>query len=77
MGSIWDPFGMLFGVPGNFENGARTLTGATLDLLFSGPISRPEFAADFFKTFCTFKHFGALFGSLLGPFGSKMEARNA
>ena len=25
--SIWGPFGILFGRLGNFENGARTLTG--------------------------------------------------
>ena len=55
---------MLFGVPGNLGNGARTLTGArsqTLDLLFSGPIYGPEFTADFFSTFCTFRYFGAPF----------------
>ena len=61
---------MLFGVPGNLENEPRTLTGYdshTLDLLFSGPISRPEFAADFFKTFGTFRYFGFPFGT---PFGT-------
>ena len=34
---------------------------------FGPPFFRPEFAADFFKTFCTFNHFGAPFGK---PFGS-------
>ena len=38
-----------------------------MDLLFSGPISRPEFAADFFKTFCTFRDLWPPFGR---PFGS-------
>ena len=38
-----------------------------MDLLFSGPNSRLEFAADFFTTFGTFRHFGAPFGR---PFGS-------
>ena len=37
-----------------------------MDLLFSGLISRPEFAADFCKTFGTFRHFGAPFGSPVG-----------
>ena len=38
----------------------------TLDFLFSGLISRPDFAADFFKTFRIFVHFGAPLGR---PFG--------
>ena len=41
---------------------AREYDSHTLDLLFSGPNSRLEFAADFFKTFGTFRHFGAPFG---------------
>ena len=52
---------MLSGVPGNLENRAGTLK------FFSGPISEPEFAADFFKHFCTFRHFGVRVGT---PFGS-------
>ena len=36
-------------------------------LLFSGPISRPEFAADFFNPFCAFRHFWVPFGK---PFES-------
>ena len=47
----------------------------TLDLLFSGLISRREFAAHFFKTFYTFRHFGVPFGRPFGSFGSKMEVR--
>ena len=38
----------------------------TLDFLFSGLISKPDFAADFFKTFRIFVHFGAPLGR---PFG--------
>ena len=38
----------------------------TLDFLFSGLISRPDFAADFFQTFRIFVHFGA---PLRRPFG--------
>ena len=70
MAPFGSPFGMLCGVPGNLENGTRTLTGVRfphLDLIFSGPISRPEFAADFFQYFCTFRYFGTPFGR---PFDS-------
>ena len=38
----------------------------TLDFLFSGLISRPDFAADFFKTFRIFVHFGAPLGRFFG-----------
>ena len=48
----------------------------TQDLLFSGPISSPEFAADFFMIVSIFCYFGPPFGSrLLSPFGWKMEVR--
>ena len=42
LGSIWDPFSMLFGVPGNLENGARTLTGVRFSH-FGPPFFRPDF----------------------------------
>ena len=45
----------------------REYDSHTLGLLFSGPNSRLEFTADFFETFCTFRHFGVPFGD---PFGS-------
>ena len=50
----------------------REYDSHTLDLLFSGPNSRLEFAADFFRTFSTFRHFGVPFGS---PFGSRWLER--
>ena len=43
----------------------REYDSHTLDLLFSGPISRPDFAADFLKTVCTFKHMWLPWGGLL------------
>ena len=51
----------------------REYDSHTLDLLFSGPISRPEFAADFSKTFCILSISGLHLGGLLDPFGWKME----
>ena len=60
---------MLFGLPGNLENRGRTVKPTRLSHLgpfFSGPISRLEFAADFFKTFCTFRPFWVPFGMPLG-----------
>ena len=39
---IWVPFCMLFGLPGNLENGARTLTGVRFSH-FGPPFFRPDF----------------------------------
>ena len=48
---------------------SREYDSHTLDLLFSGLISRPEFTAVLFKTFFTFVILGLHLGGLLVPFG--------
>ena len=42
LGSIWDSFGMLFGEPGNLENGAPVYTGARFSR-FGPPFFRLDF----------------------------------
>ena len=46
-----------------------------VDLLFSGLISRPDFAADFFETFRIFKFVGFHLGSRLGALAPSNWAR--
>ena len=72
LGSMWVPFGVLFGGPGNFENGARTLTRVRFSHSgppFSGLNSRLEFAFDFSGLFALLGIFVFHLERLLAPFG--------